>query len=301
MSESVRLDLGDTSASIRVADVTIAEYVFLPNAPTAEAPKPYLHPLRSLSGGPMSVYRPWDHRWHKGLQMTWSHVSGENFWGGPTFALGEGYRWIDNLGRMDHQRFTSTETSDGAVTLGEELLWINSGGETWVAETRQHTFHGADVERGHWILDFTTHLENVRGEDLVFGSPTTHGREAAGYAGFFWRGPRAWTGGSITGSNGATGDDLMGAVADWVAFRGQHDDIDGGGTVLAYSGTSSSSVPIKWFVRSEPFAVISPSPSFDEEIVLKPGETMDLRHRYVFVDHVCEPEELEALAAELTP
>jgi hypothetical protein len=149
------------------------------------------------------------------------------------------------------------------------------------------------------VLDFDTRLTNVRGSDLVFGSPTTHGRPAAGYAGFFWRGPRAWTGATVTGPDGAQGgESLMGRVAPWVAMSSPHDGIDDGATVLAFAGSSTAAPPIKWFVRTEPFACISPSPSFDEEIVLRPGESLELSHRYVFIDHVCEREELERLAEE---
>ncbi|GGV27217.1 hypothetical protein GCM10010495_49140 [Kitasatospora herbaricolor] len=34
-----------------------------------ESPKP-LYPLDTLSGAPLGIYRPWDHRLRKGLQMT---------------------------------------------------------------------------------------------------------------------------------------------------------------------------------------------------------------------------------------
>ncbi|MGW0203162.1 DUF6807 family protein, partial [Nonomuraea sp. NPDC003201] len=74
--------------------------------------------------------------------------------------------------------------------------------------------------------------------------------------------------------------------------------LNGGGTVLAVAGHSSASVPIKWFVRTEAFAVISPSPSFDEEIALADGDTLELTHRYVFIDRVCERAELDDLGAE---
>src|SRR5438876_12112493 len=98
------LDTG-SALVITYGDTEVATYVYRPHAPATEAPKPYLHPLRTLTGGPVTNYRPHDHRWHKGLQFTWSHVSGQNFWGGPTFeadAPGNGYVWRDNLGRIEH-------------------------------------------------------------------------------------------------------------------------------------------------------------------------------------------------------
>ncbi|MFC4011215.1 PmoA family protein [Nonomuraea purpurea] len=289
----------DKSLIVTAGDVEIAHYVYLPDAPDAESPKPYLHPLRSLTGAPMSVYRPWDHRWHKGLQMTWSHVSGQNFWGGPTFSVDKGYHWLDNLGHINHVDFADVSRGDGEqVAIEENLHWVTAAGEHWITEQRRQVFHGVDAARGIWALDFTTRLRNVRGAALDLGSPTTHGRPAAGYAGFFWRGPRSWTEGTIIAADGQGGEEMMGARAAWLALAGRHDEIDGGGTVLAVAGRSSASVPIKWFVRREPFAVISPSPAFDEEITLADGDTLELAHRYVFIDHVCERAELDDLGAE---
>jgi hypothetical protein len=284
--------------SIVAGPVTIARYVFEPDAPQSEAPKPYLHPLRTLTGAPLTVYRPYDHRWHKGLQMTWSHVSGDNFWGGPTFDAQEGYRWIENLGTIRHEAFTTETRAADEVSFTETLSWISSGGERWLEETRTHRFHSADRARGLWALDFTTTLANVRGEALEFGSPTTHGRPAAGYAGYFWRGPRSWAGGTISASTGASGADVMGTRADWVAFSGEHDELDGGATVIAFAGSSEPAVPVEWFVRSEPFACISPSASFHEEIVLAPDASLTLRHRHVFVDSLATADELQELGSE---
>ncbi|MET8158354.1 PmoA family protein [Sphaerisporangium sp. NPDC005289] len=286
------------SLIVTAGDVRIAHYVYHPDAPGAEAPKPYLHPIRSLTGAPMSVHRPWDHRWHKGLQMTWAHLSGQNFWGGPSFSAETGYQWQDNLGHIDHVDFTEVSGDGRRVTVEETLHWVTAAGERWIAERRRQVFHGVDAARGIWALDFTTRLRNVRGAALEFGSPTTHGRPAAGYAGFFWRGPRSWTQGTIIGAGGRGGEEMMGAEAAWLALAGRHDEIDGGGTVLAVAGRSSAPVPIKWFVRREPFAVISPSPAFDEEFTLADGEVLELAHRYVFIDRLCERAELDDLGAE---
>jgi hypothetical protein len=299
MSEQLVLQSEADAIVVSAGDVDIARYVFEPDAPEEEAPKPFLHPLKTLSGATLSVHRPWDHRWHKGLQMTWSHVSGENFWGGPTFDRDEGYRWIDNLGSINHESFSSTDEGGDGVSFTEHLAWFNSKGERWIKEVRTHSFHSVDVERGLWILDFSTTLTNVRNADLVFGSPGTEGRDDAGYTGYFWRGPRSFTGGTVISSTGLSETQLMGTEADWVAFVGPHDDVDGGASVLVFAGSVAPEVPIKWFVRSEPFACIAPSASFDNEIVLEPGRTLSLQHRHVFVDHAATADELSALGKEL--
>jgi hypothetical protein len=296
----IRDDNANTELAITVAGTEIARYVYRPDTPREESPKPYLYPLRTLSGALVGVFRPWDHRWHKGLQMTWSHVSGQNFWGGPSFeqdAPGHGYVWRENNGSQLHRGFDhcDADATDAAVT--ERLEWVSSTGQTWLAEKRTLRFHSADSERGIWALDFATELSNTHSETLELGSPTTHGRPNAGYTGLFWRGTRAWTGAAII-ADGAEGDEVMGSAGAWAAISGEHDEIDGGATVLALAGSSSADVPLKWFSRSNPFACLNPSPAFDTEIKLEPGHRLELRHRFVFIDHATDRSALQPIADE---
>jgi hypothetical protein len=249
----------------------------------------------------VGVYRPWDHRWHKGLQMTWSHLSGDNFWGGPTFeqgAPGHGYVWRENHGRQVHRAFDRQDDSGSEVSVVQALDWFASSDQVWIDETRTLRFHSADTDGGVWALDFTTALTNVHHEPLDLGSPTTHGRPNAGYTGLFWRGPRAWTGADVIADGGHEGDAVMGTQGAWAAITGEHDEIDGGATVLAYAGATSASVPLKWFARSSAFACLNPSPAFDTEIKLAPGETLSLGHRFVFIDRMVDRRELEPIARE---
>ncbi|GHD05516.1 PmoA family protein [Zhihengliuella salsuginis] len=295
------------SLTVSGGGVDLLTYVVHPDTRAEEAPKPYLFPLRFLDGGEAAVRRPWDHRWHTGLQFTWSHVKDQNFWGGPTFSKEGGYQMQDNLGRMEHQGFAAPPADGSDVVLDETLKWINARGEHWYDEHRVHRIHSLDPERGLWSVDLTTTLTNVSGETLPMGSPTTAGRDQAGYTGWFWRGPRSWTGARVVSSAGLEGDEaVMGTTADWIAMQSEHDGIDGGGTILTFSGSSEAAaggealeIPeIRWFVRSGNFAVISPSPAFYEEIHLPHEGTLTLNHRYVFVSRVCDDAELEALGAE---
>lgn len=301
MSEGFTLEERDDAIILSADGVQLGRYEIASGAPAAEAPKPYWHPLRALDGGLLTGYRPWDHRWHKGLQMTWTAVSGQNFWGGPSYVEGEGYVWKDNLGQMRHERFVNVQSDGPDAGFTEELTWITAAGQRWLTETRTHRFPALDATLGYWVMDFETTLRNVSGDELRLGSPTTEGRPAAGYTGLFLRMPRAWTGGRVIAPGVVGADELMGAEAPWVAFSGEHDDVDGGATVIAYAGTSSGGAPVKWFVRSEPFPVLSPSASFDEEIVLADGEEVRLTHRYVFLDRILGDEELTTLAEGLTP
>lgn len=298
---SAELDEAGTHLSVSVGATKVATYVFRPDTPLKESPKPYFYPVRTLSGAPLATYRPWDHRWHKGLAMTWSHVSGQNFWGGPTYthgAPGHGYVWRENHGRQVHRAFQSWQTQGDDVSVHEQLDWIASSGESWISEARTLRFHSADPARGIWALDFATELTNIRDSALELGSPTTHGRPGAGYTGLFWRGPRAWTGARMVAPGVGDGEPVMGRRAPWVAVTSEHDEIDGGATVLAVAGESSAEAPLTWFARSQEFAALNPSPAFDTEISLEPEATLRLGHRFVFIDEVADRARIEELAGE---
>ena len=51
--------------------------------------------------------------------------------------------------------------------------WITATGERWISEHREIGYEIAD---DHWVLDFTTRLENVRGRALEFaiGAGSAH-------------------------------------------------------------------------------------------------------------------------------
>ncbi|MDZ5076890.1 PmoA family protein [Nesterenkonia sp. HG001] len=296
------------AVSVDAGGTEILRYVIHPDSPQEEAPKPYLYPLRFTDGGPAAVRRPWDHRWHTGLQFTWSHVADQNFWGGPTFSTESGYQMRDNLGTMKHAGFASAPQGGEEVVFDESLEWFTSRGEHWFDEHRVQRIHSLDADRfgpgqGLWAIDLTTELTNVSGRTLPMGSPTTAGRPNAGYTGWFWRGPRSWTGCDVVNSAGAEGEEnTMGAVADWVAFSSAHDEIDGGGTVMAFAGASESQdaelPPIKWFTRTGIFTVTSQSPAFDQEIHLPHEGRLRLGHRFVFIAKVCSRAELDELGRE---
>ena len=233
--------------------------------------------------------------------MTWSHLSGDNFWGGPTFeqgAPGHGYVWRENHGQQVHRAFDRQDADGSDVSVVQVLDWFASNDEVWIDETRTLRFHSADADEGVWALDFTTALTNMHREPLEMGSPTTHGRPNAGYTGLFWRGPRAWTGADVIADGGHEGDAVMGTRGAWAAITGEHDEIDGGATVLAYAGTTSAATPLTWFARSSAFACLNPSPAFDTEIKLEPGETLSLSHRFVFLDRMVTRRELQPIARE---
>ncbi|KUN85376.1 PmoA family protein [Streptomyces griseoruber] len=277
--------------------VELLAYVYRPEA-AWEASRPYLHPLRTLAGDVVTDYRPNDHRWHKGLSLTASHLSGANLWGGNSYIHGEGYVAIpERVGSMAHVGFDEVSAGEGRAVIAERLTWHPYSGELWAEETRRIEIHDVDAESGSWALTWTSAITNRRDEPLRFGSPTTAGRELAGYTGLFWRGPRAFRDGRIIGPDGE-GPDLMASQSPWLALSGEHDGTDGHATVVFAHAPENDHAgahgghPAHWFVRNEPFAGIAPSWAFFDELELAPGDTLARRYRVVVADGAWEREEI---------
>jgi hypothetical protein len=265
-------------------------YVYRPEA-AWEAPKPYLHPIRTLAGGLVTDYRPNDHRWHKGLQLTASHLSGQNLWGGNTYVHGEGYLALpERIGSMAHTGFDEVSAGRDGVVIAERLTWHPHDGSLWAREERRIEVR-ADADAGSWSLTWSSAVTNRRDEPLRFGSPTTAGRPDAGYTGLFWRGPRAFRDGhAFTEDADSAERDLMGHQAPWLAYSGEHDGRDGHATLVFehapgndHTGAKGTH-PAHWFVRTDPFAAVAPSFAFHEELVLDPGDTLARAYRVHVAD-----------------
>ncbi|MEV7298542.1 PmoA family protein [Streptomyces clavifer] len=293
--------------AVTVADsgVELLRYVYRAEDPW-EAPKPYIHPLRTLSGRVVTDYRPNDHRWHKGLQMTASHLSGQNLWGGNSYVHGKGYQALpERVGSMAHAGFDEVSVHNDGIRLAERLTWHPHSGEHWADETRRIEVHDIDEEGRSWALTWSSAITNRREEPLRFGSPTTHGRENAGYTGLFWRGPRAFRDGRILTPD-AEGPGLMGQQADWLAYTGEHDEVDGHATLVFIHSPGNDHTgaggahPAHWFVRSSPFAAVAPSLAFHEELALAPGATLTRRYRVLVADGAWDRERITSRIGRLS-
>ncbi|MBM9509061.1 PmoA family protein [Actinacidiphila acididurans] len=277
----------DIGSALRIgwAGRPLTRYVYRPWDAQLESPRPYFHPLHTLGGDPVSIYRPHDHIWHKGLALSLPNVETENFWGGVTYRRGTGYGQFDNNGSMDHEAFPELTAEPDLVRVAERLRWHTQDGEPWFTEARRFAVRVLPGEDA-WTLVFETALTNVRGRDTVIGSPTTEGRDNAGYGGLFWRGPRSFTGGEVHVPGRTGGDELMGLRAAWLGFTGRHDEHGRASTLVFVddAGNEPCGEPVKWFVRSTPFACVCPAPFFDAEVTVADGATLTRRYAVVIAD-----------------
>ena len=86
---TVRHDL-ERSVQVAHRGRDLLTYVYAPDDVQLESPRPYFHPITTLGGDLVSLFRPHDHVWHKGIAWSLPVVGDENFWGGPTFVRDAG-------------------------------------------------------------------------------------------------------------------------------------------------------------------------------------------------------------------
>ena len=322
-----RLTLSDDGSALTVHLATapgdgetsteLLTYVYRPTDVQLESPRPYFHPIRTVGGDLVSLFRPHDHVWHKGIAWSLPNVGPHNFWGGPTFVKGEGYVQLDNDGSMVHEGFTAERVDDDGVFVTESLAWFTQAGERVVKEVRSFSVTLADptdapdavadptdpTDPAAWVLTFSSTMTNVSGGDLPIGSPTTNGRENAGYGGLFWRGPRSFTGGTILAPDFAGGEEIRGQRAPWMGFTGTHDESARQSTLVMVDdrgnprGPASPGQDPEWFARNEWFACVCATPFFSEEIPFAPQDSLTFRYAVVVADGGADPARGEHLAA----
>ncbi len=121
-----------------------------------EAPKPYLHPVRTLSGGLVTDYRPNDHRWHKGLaSCTASAPVRARTCGAatPTCTARVTSRCRERR-RLDGPRGLrgGVGAEGDRAVIAERLTWHPHDGSLWAEEERRIEVRDVDPDAGSWTL-----------------------------------------------------------------------------------------------------------------------------------------------------
>lgn len=226
------------------------------------SPRPYLHPVSTLSGTVVTDAMPADHVWHLGAGVALQDVNGVNFWGGRTYRREAAeYVW-----RPDHGRIELVSALETASTRTEKLSWRGPDGTALLDENREWSW--AEAGEGVWSLTLSFTLTPAGAESVSLGSPGSNGREAGGYGGFFWRLPAVEH--SVIRTESATGEaDVHGSRAPWLAWSGH---FAGKAATLVFTAPPEAADP--WFVRAEGYPGVGSSLAWDTAVVLETGSAL---------------------------
>ncbi|MFC8918213.1 PmoA family protein [Streptomyces sp. NPDC057116] len=245
---------------LRCAGRPVARYLHRPGLAPRLSPRPYLHPVTTLGGTPVTEEGPRDHLHHLGVSVAVPDVAGHNFWGGRTYVRDRGPTELDNHGTQRHDGW-KLHDPDGFV---EDLSW-RAGGRELLRERR--TVAAGALTATAWALDFTFSLTNPGPGGLFLGSPATNGRQGAGYGGFFWRAPKEAAVPDVFTADAEGEDAVHGRTADWLALTGS-------AWTLVFAGATERTRKDPWFVRTRQYPGVGSSLAWDERLEIAAGATV---------------------------
>lgn len=252
--------------------------------PLVHAPRPYLHPVRTLSGFDLTDHNPQDHRHHYGVSLAIPLANGSNFWGGRTFVRDTGPTLLHNHGRQE-----ARETTAGGAALSQTVEWAHQDGSHALTERRNLTA-GLHGDEG-WVLQWISIL-HADTDQVVIESPTTHGRPNAGFGGIFWRvGPATEV--SVFGPGVANEYEALGSVLPWIAFN-----LRRGDRWASLVLSQHPDHPLPWFVRATDWPGACPALAWSTPLVLAPGEKYETRLAGVAIDRRLTEEEASVSASK---
>ena len=261
------------------AGMLLFRYVYAPDTPANESPRPFAHPLCSLRGELLTNFRPNDHPWHHGLSMTLTNVNGVNFWGGPSHRSGDGYQWREDHGVQLHRSWVTLK----AHHLQELLDWCEGKTRAVLLEERRSL--RIKVTADGWALHWVSELRNASGRELVLGNyHSLGGLSGSHYTGLQFRGARdlldehgdAAVG--ISAEGGLKGEaGVHGVEARWMEWSCQHD----GSLQRTRIRFENGGGAIPWFVRTKnPVAAFAFHREHNQSLAT--GATLRLDHQLTF-------------------
>lgn len=270
-------------------------YDYACDIPKKLSPKPAFLHLGSLTGETLSGNKPSDHPWHQGLAMTYSDANDVNYWGGGSYIESEKkYLDRDDHGSQRPLGFDSISLEGGACEIVQRLEWRDFNDEVMLNEKRAMRAEVFAAE-GFWQLRFQSALTNVIDQPVVLKSPHYKGATSGGYGSLFWRGPRDFWGCQVEVSDGRTdAEEINGTAADWIRLTGTHDGSNEKSSLLFVDHPGNVRYPNKWFVRSNPYPVVSFAFMFDEPYAIEPQATLDLTYSIIFANGAMTADEANA-------
>jgi hypothetical protein len=237
---------------------TLATHCTALSEPGASAPRPYLHPVRSLAGATVTEAGPADHPHHLGLSIAFSDVNGTNFWGGSTFTAASGPVLLANHGtQVPHDWHPSA----GTDTTGESgaVSWKSESGSELAVEQRSIQYF-AHPEPGSWSLSMSSVIRPAASvERLAVSSSAVKGRAGAGYGGIFWRFPRGSGDPVVLSDAGSGADAAHGSRSPWLSVTMR---LGTGPVSVVLAQDPGHQLP--WFVRTEGYLGAGPAVAWSQ-------------------------------------
>ena len=246
-----------------------------------EAPKPYLHPLRTANGKIVTRGFPMediagearDHPHHRGLWYTHGDVNGIDFWMNEANYKGSGKR-----GKIVTKKIGEVKSGNKSGTIHAVFEWQEPNGEPLLTEDRTMTFYSDPRLR---TIDFDvvfTAVNKVKFGDTKEGTFAIRLVDAL---------DEKHTGKMVSAEGKAGEKEVWGKRSPWVDYHGQLDGEAVGITIMDHPGNPKH--PTYWHSRAYGLFAANPfgehdfynDKTKDGSMTLEPGQKMRFRYRVV--------------------
>ncbi len=291
--EPVELKRSGDQIEVIIGGKPFTTYYFGP-----EAPKPYLHPLRSAAGTivtrgfPMRKDIPGestDHPHHRAMFFAHGDINGVDFWGeakfeekAPVHVAGKTYTSEDlPKGRTVFRKLAEMESGPHSGKVRAVFNLVGPDGKVVAEETQAYTFRGGATTR---VIDCEFTIRALH-------TPVKMGDTKEGT--FAIRVVKALEepSGKMVNSEGRTGEkEIWGKRANWVDYSGP---VAGEKLGIAiFDNPANPRHPTYWHARGYGLFAVNPfgehdyynDPKRDGSLTIQPGKSLVQRYR-VLIHH----------------
>jgi len=237
--------------------------------------KPYFHPLRTPKGYDLTLERPKDHPWHRGLWFSWKDINGVNYWEeDPSKGVAEGRSIIKSVSVEKQQNFSAK------IILN---ISYEENGIPQIVEIRTIEISSPKHNK-EYSIQFHQTFEIMQDLRLYLEKPAKNGGvEWGGYAGLSFRASDSLLAHRFTASSGwdntkdITG---YGEKERWMDMTAKVAGTDEYAGLTIFDSPDNPRYPSPyyiWFAKGE-HAFFTPSILFDGPMNLEKGESLTLNY-----------------------
>lgn len=258
-----------------------------------EQDKPYFHPLKTPDGYELTLERPKDHPWHRGLWFSWKDINGVNYWEeDPAKGVAEGRSIIKSVNIETNKDFSARVTFE--ISYEENNTPV-------ITETRKLLI-SSPVQQDQYTIDWDQTFNFQKDVRLYLEKPAKHGgKEWGGYAGLSFRASDSLIDQRFLASNGweNTADITgYGEKAQWMDMTAKVIGADNQYAGLTiYDSPKNPRYPSPWYVwfTKGEHAFFTPSILFDGPMEFKKDDTLSLEYLVLIHDGKKSMEQLQSL------
>jgi type 1 glutamine amidotransferase len=253
--------------------------------------KPYFHPL-SVNYSSLTCVSPPDHPWHLGLWFSWKYINEINYWEYLDEFKSEetGYK---SAGVTEIKKIEITKNNDFSTGIIMDVSYHPANGSSVLSE-KSRMYISAPSEDNSYFIDYDCTFESLVEEVVLDRTPVDgepEGVSWGGYAGLSIRFNQDYTSPLILfPSQNQNYEKDPWLCMGFNTLTGQK------AGICIMQNPDFTTPATSWYVINDPlipFYYYSPAVLYDGNIILKNGESLQLKYRIYILPGIPAKDELQ--------